>query len=108
MSTNEEIRDDLVAHDVDLHRLAGDVRNRVERRYDELDSELRGILAKRNPHGALRRRTKQKRLQEFQADARKAIVAANQDVHDLLRSTLKGVARLESTAVVDSIKESLA
>jgi hypothetical protein len=44
---------------------------------------------------------------EFQADARTAINTDTQDVHKILRSALRGVARLESTAVVDSIMESL-
>lgn len=107
MSTNEEIRDDLVAHDIDLQRLAGDVRNQVDRRWNELDSELRAIIAKHNVQGAVNPRTRKKRLRKFEIDAREAINSATTDVHDLLRSALQGVARLESTAVVDSIMESL-
>lgn len=107
MSVNEDIRDDLVEHDIDLHRLSGDVRVRAERRYDELSRELRGLVAKHDVHGAVRKSTREKRLQEFQADARTAINAAATDIHAILRRALRGVARMESIAVVDSITESL-
>lgn len=107
MSVNESIRDDLVEHDIDLQRLSGDVRNKAGRRWEQLDRELRSLVAKHDVQGAVRTRTRQKRLMEFQADARTAINTATQDVHKILRSALRGVARLESTAVVDSIMESL-
>lgn len=107
MSVNEDIRDDLVEHDIDLQRLSGDVRNKARRRWDELDRELRTLIAKHDVQGAVRKRTREKRLKEFQADARLAINAATKDIHDVLRASLRGVARLESTAVVDSIIESL-
>lgn len=107
MSVNEAIRDDLVEHDLDLRRLDGDVRNQIDRRYDELDRQLKELLTRHDPHGAVRKRTREKRLREFQADARKAISAANKDANAILRKTLREVARLESTAVIDSIVESL-
>ena len=107
VSINERIRDDLVEHDIDLQRVCGDVRNKAERRWDQLGRELKGLIAKHDVHGAVRKRTREKRTAEFQIDARAAINAATKDVHDLLRTTLRGVARLESTTVVDSIMENL-
>jgi hypothetical protein len=107
VSANEDVRDDLVEHDVDLQRLSGNIRNQAERRWDELSRELRALTAKHDIQGAVRKSTREKRLMEFQADAREVINAATKDVHDLLRKNLRGIAKLESTAVVDSIMEGL-
>lgn len=107
MSINEAIRDDLVAHDIDLRRLDGDVRNQIDRRYDALGRELRELLAKHDPHGAARSSTRQKRLGEYEADARKAINEALSDINGIVRKTLRGVARTEATALIDSIIESI-
>jgi predicted PilT family ATPase len=87
VSANEDVRDDLVEHDIDLQRLS--------------------LTAKHDIQGAVRKSTREKRLMEFQADAREVINAATKDVHDLLRKNLRGIAKLESTAVVDSIMEGL-
>jgi 2-oxo-4-hydroxy-4-carboxy--5-ureidoimidazoline (OHCU) decarboxylase len=65
------------------------------------------LTAKHDIQGAVRKSTREKRLMEFQADAREVINAATKDVHDLLRKNLRGIAKLESTAVVDSIMEGL-
>ena len=107
MSVNEDIRDDLVAHDIDLRRVDGDVRNRIDKRLEVLGRELSGIIARHDPNGAVRKRTREKRTVELQKDARQTINEAFREIHAMLRAALKGVARLESTVVVDAISESL-
>lgn len=107
MSVNEDIRDDLVAHDIDLRRLDGAVRNEIDRRYDELGTKLQELLAKHNPHGAVRVGARKRRLRKYEADARKAINEALTDISKIIRKNLRGVARTEATAVIDSIVESI-
>lgn len=107
MSVNEDIRDDLVAHDIDLRRLDGAVRNQVDKHFDELSGKLQELLAKHDPYGAVRTRTRQRRIRKYQADARKAINEALTEINAIVRKNLRGVARTEATAVIDSIVESI-
>lgn len=107
MSLNEDIRDDLVEHDIDVRRVDGDLRNRIDKRYDELNRELRELLVRHDPHGAKRIGTRKKRLAAYEKDARKAVNAALTDINALIRKTISGIARAETSAVIDSIVESI-
>lgn len=107
MSINEAIRDDLVAHDIDLRRVDGDVRNKIDRRFDQLNRELKELLVRHDVHGASRLSTKQRRLKKYEVDARKAINEAFSEINTLVGKTLRGIAEAEAAAIVDTIQENM-
>lgn len=107
MTVSEDVRDDLTAHDVDIHRLIGDVRRKTEQRLDILSTDLRALAVKIDPHGAQRNDAKERRLVRLEKESKPIIENAYRDIAKFTDDNLVRLAQLESKAVVSTIEENL-
>lgn len=107
MSTNTDIRDSLAEHDIDLRRVDGGIRRRVERRLDELGRDLKGLMAKIDAHGAQHTDSREGRLVKLEKEAKALIDEAYAEINKLVGADLRAVAKTESAAILGAVAESL-
>lgn len=107
MSTNTDIRDSLAEHDIDLRRVDGGIRKRVEKRLDELGRELRGLIAKVDAHGAQHADAREGRLAKLEKEAKALVDEAYAEIGKLVGADLRAVAKTESAAILGAVAESL-
>ena len=107
MTTSEDVRDDLISHDVDIRRLDGDVRRQIERRIDKLNTDLRALAIQIDPHGAQRTDAKERRLVKLEKASKPIIRQAYAEIEKITDANTKRLARVESKTVVDTIEENL-
>jgi len=106
-SVNEQIADDLVPHDVDNRRVAGDLENRVIARLAALERELADLNLSVNPAGARQRRSKIRRLRVLNKRSRELTATAFSEINAMVRGDLGGLVRTEEAAVVGIIEKVL-
>lgn len=107
MTVNQDIRDDIAAHDIDLRRVDGAIRRKVDQRFDKLGQDLKVLTVTIDPHGAVRIGARKRRLKKLQKEARALVSAAYSEINVMVAKDLKRLTRAESEAVNQSIEEAL-
>ena len=107
MGVNDKIHDDLIAHDIDLRRVDADCRRRANSRLAELEADIKALLIKIDPYGAVRADARSRRIANFEQEARKLARAAYKDIECENRADLRRIAALESEKVISVIGENL-
>lgn len=106
-SVNDKIHDKLIKHDVEMRRVDGGRRRRVEKRIDLMAEDLKALLVKIDPFGTERTDVRERRLKKLDEEAAKIIAEAYGEMSKDNRSDLKRVARVESEAIANTIREEL-
>ena len=100
MTVNEEIRDDLITHEVRLQRTIAGEQRRAMTRQAELESKILGLLENNQMNTVLRRLRFFRQVSVLSREAYKEHSAES-------RSYLRGVARAESDAMITVIDDAL-
>lgn len=106
-SVNDRIHEKLIEHDVDLRKVDGDRRRKVERRIDTLAEDLKAMMAKIDPFGTTNTKAQERRLAKLDEAAAKLIAEAYAEMSKNTTSDMKRAARAESEAVVQTIRQEL-
>lgn len=106
-SVNDKIHDGLIEHDVEMQRVAGGRRKRVEARLDQMADDLKAVMAKIDPFGTERSDARERRLAKLDKAAAEIIAEAYADISKATSDDLKRLARTESEQVVKTIADSL-
>lgn len=104
---NDKIHDKLISHDVEMRRVDGGRRRRAEKRIDQLSADLKALMIKIDPFGTERTDARERRLEKLDKEAGKLIAEAYAELSSENRKDLKRVARVESEAIVKTIREEL-
>ena len=104
-SVNEKIHDSLIAHDVDLRRIAGDCTKRAERRLDRLTRDLSDLARRIDPHGASRKDARERRVARLEKESAELVREAYRDLNAQSGDDLKRVARIESEVTVATLEK---
>ena len=106
-SVNDAIHDDLISHDISLRRVSGDETRRVERRLDELGSDLKALAVKIDPFGTNRSDARERRLARLERESTELINEAYREINKVQRGELQQVAAIETEATVSAIEKAL-
>jgi len=106
-SVNDKIHDDLISHDIALRRVIGSEQKRVERRLDELGSDLKALAARIDPFSASRADEQERRLARLEKESTELINDAYKEISKLQRSELEQVAAIESEATIEAVRKAL-
>lgn len=106
-SVNDQIHDDLISHDIHLRRVIGDEQKRIEKRLDELGSDLKALAAKIDPFSATRQAEQNRRLARLEKESNELITEAYKQISNIQRGELERVAGIETEAQVQAIGKAL-
>jgi hypothetical protein len=106
-SVNDSIHEKLIEHAVDLRKVDGGRRRLVEKRIDTLAADLKALMIKIDPFGTERSDARERRLKKLDEESARLIAEAYGEISSGMQKDLKRVARVESEAVVKTIREEL-
>jgi hypothetical protein len=106
-SVNDAIHDDLISHDISLRRISGDETRRIERRLDELGSDLKALTVKIDPFGTDRADARERRLARLEKESAEIINEAYREINRIQRGELQQVAAIETEATVEAVAKAL-
>ena len=106
-SVNDQIHDDLISHDIRLRRVLGNEQKRIERRLDELSSDLKALTAKIDPFGTSNQRQQERRLVRLEDASAAIIKEAYREISKIQRGELEQIATIETNAEVQALEKAL-
>jgi hypothetical protein len=106
-SVNDSIHESLIEHAVNLRKVDGGRRRKVEKRIDQMADDLKALMAKIDPFGTENTKAQERRLEKLDREAAKIIAEAYAEMSKDNRQDLKRVARVESEAIVKTLREEL-
>jgi hypothetical protein len=104
---NEQIRDETIAHTVELQRGLGSVQNRIEARLRRLDSEIAAALLRIDPMGTDRLDAQARRMERFEKKARELADKAYADVATMFESDMTSLAKLETIEAGQTLRKAV-
>jgi len=106
-TVNEQILDSFAEHDIDLRKLDGDIRNKVDRILVELGKDLKVLLVRIDPHGATRLDARKRRTKRLREEARPLISDAYVRIGRLVRHDLRRLSKVESKAANRIVRDAI-
>lgn len=103
-SVAQKIRDDLIAQDIRYRRADAGVRQEVNGRLDELDSQIVAAVIRIDVAGTSRVAARRRRLQKLNSEVGKLTQAAFSDINKILKASLKRVAKVEAKIIVKTMR----
>lgn len=103
----ENIRDELIAHDIDLRRVSAGMARQVNARLNTMNADLRGMLARIDPGGTTRRDARERRLARIEREVQAIVDEAYREIRIIVNSDMKRVAKAETVAVANAINGAL-
>ena len=103
MSLNEDIRDELIPHDLLVRRAIAGVDREINARLNRLAVELRALLYRLDPAGTNRPDARQRRAAKWNVRATELTRQAFVDIERLTREANKRFAYVEAKGVSDII-----
>jgi len=107
MTVNQDIRDDLVAHDIDIRKLTGSIQRQVDGRLDRMARDIKRAMSDHDPFGATRKDARTNRAKALDEETKEIVATAYREIDSLVRDDLQRAARVESVAVNEVIQENL-
>ena len=105
MSVNDDFVDKIVAHDINVYRAIGDVRNQVNQRLQSLGVELRAAVVKSRVYDAVRSSTRKKRQAALEKESKRLIDEAYKEISDTIIQSGKELTKLERDAITSLLQE---
>lgn len=106
-SVNDEIVDSYAAHDIDIRKLDGDIRNKVDKVLVQLGRDLKDLLIRIDPYGTQRQDARKRRMSKLRDASRATIGEAYVEIGRLTRQTNRRLAKVEVKATNSIIRENL-
>ena len=106
-TTNEDLRDALTAQDIVNRRVIGSIENSVDRRVRRMTRDLKALLQRIDPGGAIRIDARRRRTIRFNTASRELIRQAFSDINQMVREDLRRIARTEALGTGRSINAAL-
>lgn len=107
MSVNEDIRDDLVSHDIDLRKLDGDTRNKVDKMLDKMEQELKMLLVKIDPFTPTLNRTRNARFTRLIRESAQIVKDTYAAISKFINERGQRLVVAESAAVTKAIHDNI-
>lgn len=106
-SVNEDIRDSFAEHDIDLRKLDGDIRNKVDAVLRRLGQDLKKLTLRIDPNSAQHLDARKRRVSRLRKEARPVISAAYVQIARIVKSDLRRLSKVESKASLKIIEDNL-
>lgn len=106
-TTNEDVRDALTAQDIINRRVIGSIENTVNRRIRRLTRDLKALLDRIDPGGAIQNAARRRRTIRFNEASRDLIRRAFSDINQMVRQDLRRIARTEATGTGRAVNAAL-
>lgn len=103
MAVNDDIADQVTEHAINLLRLEAGARRKARAHFKQLERELVEVLARIDPGSPQVDTYRMRRVQKLLNQVRNTIKASYSSYGQALSSDLRGVSRLEATAVADEL-----
>ena len=107
MTVNQDIRDDLISHDIDLRKLDGDTRNKIDAMLDEMEKLLKVEIVLIDPFTQTQTKVKEARLKRLEEATAPIIAETYRKIHLMMNELGKGVVVAESKAITNAIHDSI-
>ena len=105
MTVNQDIRDDLISHDIDLRKLDGDARNTIDGMLDEMEKELKVKIVEIDPFTPTNTKVKEARLVRLDVATAPIIRDTYIEINKLIDERGKSVDVAESKLITDTIHD---
>jgi hypothetical protein len=106
-SVAQKIRDDLIAQDIRYRRADAGVRQEVNERLDELDSQIVAAVIKIDVAGTSRVAARRRRLEKLNREIGDVTRRAFSDINNILKLSLRRIAKVEARKVNQIVEENL-
>lgn len=92
----DRIQDKLIERDILFRRADGHIRRLVNKRLAELERDIKALLARIDPHSAVRPAARERRLKRFEEEMRPLVSAAYSDINRIAKGEFRKAAKTES------------
>ena len=106
-TVNQDIRDDLISHDIDLRKVDGDTRNKVNKILDVMEKKLKGLIVEIDPFTPENTKVKDARLKRLDDAAAPIIAETYREINKFINERGKRVVVTESKQVTDAIHDNI-
>lgn len=107
MTVNQDIRDDLIAHDIDLRKVDGDTRNKVNKMIDVMEQKLKVKIIEIDPFTPTNVKIKEARLKRLEDETAPIITETYREITKFVNERGKRVVVTESKMVTDAIHDNI-
>ena len=107
MTVNQDIRDDLISHDIDLRKLDGDARNTIDGMLDEMEKELKVKIVEIDPFTPTNTKVKEARLVRLDVATAPIIRDTYIEINKFINERGKSVVVAESKLITDTIHDNI-
>lgn len=107
MTVNQDIRDELISHDIDLRKLDGETRNKIDAILDEMEKEIKVEIVLIDPFTPTNTKVKEARLTRLDVAVAPIIAETYREIHAMMNELGRSVVVAESKAITNAIHDNI-
>ncbi len=107
MTVNQDIRDDLISHDIDLRKVDGDTRNKVNAMFDKMEVALKVEIVRIDPFTPTNTKIKDARLKRLEDEIATIIAETYREINAMMNERGKRIVVSESKQITNTIHDNI-
>jgi hypothetical protein len=107
MTVNQDIRDDLISHDIDLRKVDADSRKKIEVILGNMEADLKVLTVKIDPFTPTSMGIREARFKRLENESTEIVSEAYKEIAKLMRKRGQRAVVAESQKIVDAIHNNI-